>query len=158
MPFSLFYRKVIMSKKFFTKFNHDRLSGLTFQDESLTEQQFSFETDINNIVAGIVAKEYNVKPPQYGLTITPNQFDDALNIIANARSQFEELPSNLRTKFNNDPKELLSFCQDENNYEEGVKLGLFNKKITQKPIEVTITNSETPVTVTKTATQSTSSE
>lgn len=111
----------------------------------MTEQSFAYETDINNIVKRGVQSSLppNNQKPIFGQTFSPNQYSEALNTIASAKSQFEELPSHIRHKFENNPAKLLAFCSDEKNYEEAVKLGLANKKVEnsqpgiKNPTEVT---------------------
>ena len=41
-----------------------------------------------------------------------------------AQQNFLELPSELRSKFNNDPSQLIEFINTESNYDECVKYGL----------------------------------
>ena len=41
-----------------------------------------------------------------------------------AQEAFDALPSSWRTKFNNDPANFVDFCQDPNNRDEMVKLGM----------------------------------
>lgn len=48
--------------------------------------------------------------------------------IANAKQGFMQLPSDLRARFDNEPYKLVSFLQDESNYDEAVKLGLIQPK------------------------------
>ncbi|WNK14584.1 MAG: internal scaffolding protein [Microvirus sp.] len=96
---------------------------------SLTHVEFQQETDINYIAQ------------QFGLTgLLPNAFPSlnyadfsevydyktALDSIHNAHDQFMALPSAIRSRFNNNPQELLVFLEDTANREEAVKLGLVN--------------------------------
>lgn len=117
--------------------------GFTFKEPTMTQQQFAEECDLNNIVdhnfrlkdpsfitklqlsSGAVKQE-----PIYGDFTEVSDYQSALDIVNNARMQFETLPSTVRDRFSNNPQKLLEFCNDPNNYDEGVKLGLFNPKPT----------------------------
>ena len=66
---------------------------------------------------------YMKHAPQYG-DATQVEYADALNVIANANTMFEELPATIRKKFENDPAKFLEFVQDPKNQEEMEKLGL----------------------------------
>ncbi|WGL31180.1 internal scaffolding protein [Dipodfec virus UOA04_Rod_760] len=134
-----------MATKFNTRYSHKRFEGdgIEFKEASLTEQQFAFETDINNIVKGFVTSTVNDKKPLFNLEISPDMYNDALNIIADASSQFENLPVSIRTEFDNDPQKLLAFVQDDKNYDRAVELGLIEKKVTPsikpQPLPSTVT-------------------
>ena len=54
------------------------------------------------------------------------------------QDDFMELPAQLRSRFNNDPAELIDFLGKEENREEATKLGLVAAKPISEP-------SETPV-------------
>lgn len=96
-------------------------------DEPITEQSHKAGCEIKNILdkyqqTGIMT-HVSKHQPQYG-DVTPVEFQDAMNIIAKAGSMFEELPANIRKKFDNDPKSFLEFVQDEKNLPEMYELGL----------------------------------
>lgn len=98
-----------------------------------TKQSFREECDINNIMArfkktGVL--DFAAKnEPRYA-DCTGANFTQAMNIIAAANSMFEELPSHLRARFENDPVQFLDFVQDDKNRDEAQELGLL------KPEEV----------------------
>lgn len=152
-----------MATKFNTRYAHTRFEGdgIDFVEPSLTEQQFGYETDINNIVKGLVPPSENGKQPLFNVKVDANQFDEALNVIANARSQFELLPSDIRTEFDNDPRKLINFIQNDKNYDRAVELGLIEKKkpvITPtvpplKPLNPTVTTEVTESVVTEPVSQ-----
>lgn len=70
--------------------------------------------------------------PQGGYTDLTNLPDlmEARKAILQAEKSFSELPSNIRTKFKNDPNELINFLNstDEHDIQESIKLGLRNPK------------------------------
>lgn len=51
-------------------------------------------------------------------------YDKSLQIVLDAQDTFFELPSNLRSRFNNDPSQFLKFMDDPNNKEEAIEMGL----------------------------------
>ena len=99
-------------------------------DLGRTKQSFKDECNINKIMARFqktgAIDHYMTYSPQYGDT-TACGLHEAMNIVANAETMFEELPSSLRKKFHNDPAEFLEFVQDEKNLEEMRELGLAKK-------------------------------
>ena len=99
--------------------------------ESMTKQSFKDECDINKIMekfqkTGAIT-HYAKHAPSYG-DATPVDYQNALNIVADANTMFEELPSSIRKKFDNDPSQFLEFVQDEKNSEEMIQLGLRVRK------------------------------
>lgn len=116
--------------KFNTLFSHSVSKGLSFTQPSLTEQCFGYETDINNIVKRGVQTSLppNTQRPIFGSEFNPDSYSEALNIVSDAKSKFEQLPSHVRREFNDDPKKLIEFVSDESNYEKALKLGLVNKR------------------------------
>lgn len=126
-----------MSKVFLrTEFNYDPdevslASGLACDpDESMTQQQFAEECDINTIVRrfGLTGElPSDVRMPQSGDFTSVGDFHSAMNLVREAEEQFMLLPAELRLRFGNDPGQLLAFLDVEGNREEAVRLGLVNK-------------------------------
>lgn len=90
-------------------------------DEGRTQQQFKDECDINNIMAryqvtGVVDHVAKYEG-QYG-EIPEIDYHQAMSVIADANSMFEELPSTVRDHFGNDPAKFLAFCEDEANIDK----------------------------------------
>lgn len=98
---------------------------------TLAQQQFKDEADINRLVDRFLRT--GEIPPVDGRAIygnfldIPLSYQDCLEAVCRAQEVFDELPSKLRQRFNNDPAELLSFLQDPKNLDEAVKLGLLEK-------------------------------
>jgi len=82
--------------------------------ESLTKQSFKESCDINNILAKYqktgVIDHYNKFGAKYG-DCPAITFTESEQIIASAKSMFEELPSKARRHFENDPAKFLEFCE-----------------------------------------------
>jgi len=94
---------------------------------SKTEQHHKKACDINEIMKrykkhGVT--HLNNAPQLYGDYSEVPEYQEALHIVMRAEEQFRNLPSELRNKFRNDPREFLSFCEDSNNLEEMYALGL----------------------------------
>lgn len=96
-------------------------------DESRTVQDAKDECDINVIMQryqkmGIMPQ--GIGTGVYGDFSGAGDFQEAQEIIARARSQFEALPSKLRDKFRNNPAQFLTWVADKANLEEAASLGL----------------------------------
>ncbi len=116
---------------FYTQFNLPSRKDVVFTEASLTEQSFKFETDINNICEGKAFSSLpaNRNQPIYDDFTNLGKYQESLDLVSKAQSMFEELPSNIRNKFENNPQKLIDFVSNpEVNYDEGVKLGIFNRK------------------------------
>ena len=104
-----------------------RPHSIDFSDTvSLTQQEFSAECDVNNIVkkyqqTGILPRSHG--EPRYGYAPAVD-FREALEIVMSTEEHFMSLPSEIRQRFENDPAELLAFLDDPENLEEARQLGL----------------------------------
>lgn len=100
-----------------------------------TEQSHKEMCDINNIIAkynrtGLITHVSKIEG--YMGDMTGNDFHEMQNKIAKAVSMFNDLPSEIRKRFKNNPENLLQFMEDPNNREEGIELGLINKRWTKE--------------------------
>lgn len=102
---------------------------------SMAKQSFKDECDVNKIV-----KQYNKTGlfvhlndavPSYNEFTTDdvdsnigNDFHEAMNFVREASEAFNELPAELRMRFDNDPGTFLQFVDDPANREEAIELGL----------------------------------
>lgn len=115
-------------------------TGLSCPEPTLAQQNFKDECDINYIVRQFgLTGELPGKPlsPQYGDFTGVLDYHSAVNAVLAAQDDFMELPAQLRSRFNNDPAQLIDFLELEENREEAIKLGL----VAAKPISVP----ETPI-------------
>lgn len=119
--------------KFNTKYKYDKVSGFHFNKPSLTDQSQAYDSDINNIVkaSGVVQTQAN--EPIFGSEFNPNIYNDALNVVANAKSEFEKLPAYVRREFDNDIQKFVSFVDsvptDESKAKKAVNLGIYKPEI-----------------------------
>ena len=96
---------------------------------SRTKQSDSADCEINNIMSKYMRTgaidHYSTYQGHYS-DITGPDFETAMNIVADANTMFAELPSNIRNRFENNPKHFLEFVQNESNLTEMAELGLTN--------------------------------
>lgn len=120
-------------------YDSDKLSddtGLACPDESLTQQQFVEEADINYIANRFIKTgELPLVPqmPTAGDFEGIFDFQSAMNTITQAKREFMALPAKMRSRFNNDPAELIAFIEDTDNRDEAIRLGLIPKPDTIAP-------------------------
>lgn len=102
-----------------------------------TQQQFKDECDINNIIA-----RYEKTGELSHLSGRKGAFTDLsdvtdyqgmLHTVIQAEEAFMTLPAVVRTRFRNDPGQLLSFLQDPKNKDEAIKLGLIDTPVDPEP-------------------------
>lgn len=111
------------------------ITGLLCEDETLTQQQFQEESDINTIVRkfGLTGElPDDFRAPVSGDFTNVVDFQTAMNAVRAAEEAFMEMPAELRARFNNDPQRLMEFVENGKNKDEALKLG-----IVQKPPEKT---------------------
>lgn len=111
-------------------YDSDKLStqtGLHCKDESLTEQEHVEEADINYIAerfmrTGEMKQVLHLPTPGDFQGIF--DFQTAMNTVAAAKLEFMKLPAKIRTRFENDPAQLLEFVNDKDNLDEAIRIGL----------------------------------
>lgn len=107
--------------------DYGRVAVMFDECECMTEQHHKMECDINNIVDKFdrrgVIEHRNEHRGTYGFA-TSNDFQEAMYVVAEAQSMFNELPSHIRNKFENDPAKFLDFVQEPKNAGQMVELGL----------------------------------
>ncbi len=98
-----------------------------------TEQAHKDACDVNKIVrkydkTGLISHVSKIEA-QFG-DVTGVDFKDAMDLITNANFMFDQLPADIRKRFNNDPRYLLTFMEDENNRDEAIALGIIDARWT----------------------------
>lgn len=99
-------------------------------DENKTQQQFKEDADINVIVRRFGVTGQAVVTPKIPLQAEFAEvvdFHTAANLMRRASEEFMRLPSELRTRFGNDPGALVDFVSNGDNREEAIRLGLIPK-------------------------------
>lgn len=92
-----------------------------------TEQSHKTQCDINYILKdyqtkGII-RHANKNAGRYD-DINVADFQEAMFLVKEAQQMFDDLPSQLRNKFGNDPAQFLGFVQNPDNADEMAELGL----------------------------------
>jgi len=116
-----------MEKTVYSQFNPPPKRKLGPFTDGMTKQSFKDECDINSIVKKALRNgllpDGNVNPI-YGDFSDVKEYQEGLNIVLRAESQFNSLPAHVRSKFENDPAKFLEFATDPSNKAEMVSLGL----------------------------------
>lgn len=102
-------------------------AALLCEDPSRAQQQFKDECDINVICQrfGITGEmPQTLQTPLQGDFTDVLDYQGALNLIRAADAGFMTLPADLRSRFQNDPGQMLDFLSDDGNRAEAEKLGL----------------------------------
>ena len=105
-------------------------TGTSCPEETLAQQQFRDECDINTIlekfgVTGMVPT--NVRQPLREDFVEAMDYQSALNALMEAEASFMEMPAKLRAEFDNDPGKFIDFFEREENRDRAIQLGLINK-------------------------------
>ena len=120
------------------------------KDKPLTEQSHRDETNINNIVKrhgmDLIAKTAALSTPEYIMDDDPtNDFMEAMLIVTKAQQTFEQLPSELRAKFENQPAKFMDFIHNPENIDQMVEMGLVNAPQPEpSPIQVEVITPTVP--------------
>lgn len=120
--------------KFRNAYEREQHKGIMFKEPTMAQQQFKNECDVNVIIdrytkTGVVPEELvNASAGVYGDFSSVGDYMEMQNKLIAARESFDSLPSNVRSRFNDNPAELIAFVSDGNNYEEAVKLGIVNRR------------------------------
>lgn len=105
--------------------------------KSLTQQQFSDDCDINNIVnkyatTGEITHFARSQGVYADMTDLPVDLQTAFDTVRFAEEAFLTIPADVRKRFDNDPAQFTTWLSDPNNYDEGVKLGFFEPNKNQQ--------------------------
>ena len=130
-----------------------RKVGITFDPKSsLTHTDMRKQCDINNIVEQYVSTgtlptvrgaAFTKRYPMFGDFTVGNDYQTIQNTLKASESAFLELPARVRERFHNNPSELVSFLQNEENRNEAEELGLIEKRKISQSIEPAVKPAET---------------
>lgn len=107
--------------------------------ETRTKQSEAHESNINTIMEKTKMFGYQGQTNEHGYFADVSQagdFQKSMDTINLVNSSFNELPAATRKRFGNDPTLVYEFVHDEDNFEEGIKLGLIQKRPETAPIIV----------------------
>lgn len=96
---------------------------------SKAKQEFGVESDINVIMkryitTGQLPMWVQNAQPVFADVSEIGDFADVLRRVTAAKEAFAQLPAHVRSRFQNQPEQLVEFLQDPGNRDEAVKLGL----------------------------------
>lgn len=127
---------MVVKRKVYSSLNPPESVAQISDEPSLTKQSFAADADINTIMERYAKTGYLVDPlnpstrkPQFDDFSSVPDFQEAQEIVARSCEMFDDLPSKLRDRFNNDPLDLLAFMSDPANHEEAIKLGIVEPKV-----------------------------
>jgi len=116
-------------------------------EEVRVEQSHKDEVNINNIVkrhgVDLIAQTAALQQFQYDDNPN-NDFQETMNMILKAKDSFSSVPSEIRKQFDNDPAKFMDFIHNGDNQQQLIDWGLAKAPETPQPIEVVVTNPETP--------------
>lgn len=123
---------------------------LKFTGKGRTKQSHKDECDINKLMARYANSGQlpatNPYPARYGDFSDVPDFQQAVNQVNEANSAFADLPSAIRTRFGNDPTQLLEFMANPANEAEAIELGIIPAKTVPTPLETPIVEASPPET------------
>lgn len=111
-----------------TKRANGSLRVQTVNDEpSMTQQHLKDSTSVTSILERYHKtgefSHVNHAEARYGDFSQFSDLRDAIHRVKNAQSQFDAIPAQIRSKFNNDPAQLVEYLQNPSNDDEAITLG-----------------------------------
>lgn len=107
---------------------------------NLTRQEFKDDCDLNKIILRYtperLIESYNAFKGSFGDYSEVPDYQGMREQVLATDSWFASLPANIRSRFENDVSKIVSFLEDDNNYEEAVKLGLLSGSLDKQGEEV----------------------
>jgi phage internal scaffolding protein len=103
---------------------------------SLTRQSEAESCDINVILDRYMKTgqlNLNQRQAMFEDVSDAGTFQEALSIVKAAQEAFQTLDAKVRKEFDNDPHKFLEFCEDPNNYDRMVELGILHKE--EEPVK-----------------------
>lgn len=131
---------------FKTAYQERERCSLHCPEETLTEQHHVDACSISTILkqydrTGLIT-HVNRSVAAYGDYTEVNEYQEALNTTIRAQNAFDELPSAIRKRFDNDPGEFFEFATNPANIDELVELGLAERMAEPKPQKVEVINQQ----------------
>lgn len=114
------------------------LAATDFPDPSLTQQQYTDEVNLNVMVKRFGITDGALPPAAmdprfFGDFSEAVDLRDIFDRVREATNRFNELPADLRKRFNHDPAQLLAFVEDPANHKQAVELGLLHYDTSTAP-------------------------
>ncbi|MGE0175405.1 MAG: hypothetical protein AB7T49_21660 [Oligoflexales bacterium] len=120
-------------KEFYTRANGTRGVRTVHKGETLTQQQFKEDCDVNIIMAKFLKTGHinHLRLRDAGVyadLVGAPDFQEAMQTITQAQHAFDELPAETRLRFGNDPNQMVKFLANPDNQEEAIKLGMMVRR------------------------------
>lgn len=132
------HRNYLVNPRRATEFDLDHRNDVGDFEPTLTKQADAEAADINNIMARFERTgslpDMIRSEPQYGDFSDVGSYQEALNIVQFAGEQFRALDAKIRARFENDPAKFLEFCNNPQNAQEMIDLGLAQKREPKAPV------------------------
>jgi phage internal scaffolding protein len=130
-------------------YSGQRRSTFETSGDSIVQQNLRDECDVNNIVKRYaktgVLTHINSKTPRYGDFSQVTTYQDACNLVIQAQESFQDLPSDVRRHFDNDPTNLINALNDPSRASELQSLGILESPdSTDRSMDVESVDSNQP--------------
>ena len=115
-----------------------RHKGTLNKKKSMTSQHHKDECDVNQIMKGMQPGNLSQFVDQWENTYVDFlglDFQESMNMIDEAQYMFDQLPSNIRTRFDNDPGAFLEFVNNPVTRQEAYEAGLIKTKPAEAVVE-----------------------
>ncbi|QXP08653.1 MAG: internal scaffolding protein [Arizlama microvirus] len=131
-----------MSKEYLEKFGDTKITRQEMKaflkpqfEPTLTEQAHKDVCNVNKIIkkydkTGLISHVSKVNA-QYG-DVSGMEFRQAVEMIMKVNTEFAAMPSEVRSRFKNDPANLLNFMSNPLNRDEAIKIGLIKQSWTKE--------------------------
>lgn len=132
--------------KIYSRFDRPQVAGLTCEDESLTQQQFKDECDIDCILrrydqTGVLVDPLSERRlAQFGDFSNLPSFAEYQNRLAEVSEYFMSLPPDIRSNFANDVGTFIEAIGNPDNESKLIELGIL-EKVASEPSEPPVTPS-----------------
>lgn len=108
--------------------------SLNCGDKTMVEKSHAGACDIKEIMAK--ARRTGMAPvhlgsPIYGDFSNATGYHDMANKVIQANEAFMQLPAAIRSRFDNDPGQIIEFLSNDENVQEAVELGLIDENETE---------------------------
>lgn len=135
-----------------SRYNAGVREGWKSSVPSMTQQQFKDEADINYIVSmydssGVMPTFHSdgqpLQPVFGDFASLPDNAQEMYNRIIEAKNNFDNLPLEVRKRFNYDPASFLEFVDNPENLDELVAMGLATKTVIESDNHTESTDNNT---------------
>lgn len=128
--------------KFHTRYNPPPSPGIVFEEDSMTQQHFRDECDINKIVerairTGDTTVFTSTQRGEFYDASAITDYADAMALVDDVHDDFNSLPSGIRSMFGNNVSQYVEFMSNPENWDKARELGLLDggeEKVTEPQV------------------------